>query len=151
MNWHYFGEDVVIFPNISWQRVAEVDILWQKSLTDRMALLCPSSLPTIQERRDNETCRLLDFRSLTNPPDWVISSPKTKGSVIPQKSRIGQEWLVAWGFGKCFTGQNQCKYTVHSCGVGCDERGGLICNARLNRSPSRAPHQSFCMSYMSNQ
>ena len=35
-------------------------------------------------RRDNEMCWLLDGRSLTNPPDWVISSPKTKGTVIPQ-------------------------------------------------------------------
>ena len=31
-------------------------------------------------RRDNETCCLLDVRSLTNPPDSV----KTKSSVIPQ-------------------------------------------------------------------
>ena len=35
-------------------------------------------------RRDNETCWLFDVRSLTNPPDSVISSPMTKGSVIPQ-------------------------------------------------------------------
>ena len=35
-------------------------------------------------RRDNETCWLLVVRSLTNAPDSVISSPKTKGSVIPQ-------------------------------------------------------------------
>ena len=35
-------------------------------------------------RRDHETCWLLDVRSLTNPLDSVISSPKTKGSVIPQ-------------------------------------------------------------------
>ena len=35
-------------------------------------------------RRAHETCWLLDVRSLTNPPDLVISSPKTKGSVIPQ-------------------------------------------------------------------
>ena len=35
-------------------------------------------------RRDSETCWLLEVRSLTNPPDSVISSPKTKGSVIPQ-------------------------------------------------------------------
>ena len=34
-------------------------------------------------RRAHETCWLLDVRSLTNPPDLVISSPKTKGSVIP--------------------------------------------------------------------
>ena len=34
-------------------------------------------------RRAHETCWLLDVRSLTNPPDMVISSPKTKGSVIP--------------------------------------------------------------------
>ena len=35
-------------------------------------------------RPDHETCWLLDVRSLTNPPDLVISSPKTKGSVMPQ-------------------------------------------------------------------
>ena len=34
-------------------------------------------------RRDKETCWLLDVKSLTNPPDSVIFSPKTKGSVIP--------------------------------------------------------------------
>ena len=45
-------------------------------------------------RSDNETCWLLDVRSLTNLPDLVISSPKTKGSVIPQKSRIGRVDLV---------------------------------------------------------
>ena len=45
-------------------------------------------------RGDNETCWLLGVRSLTNPPDSVISSPKTKGSVIPQKSRIGRVELV---------------------------------------------------------
>ena len=32
-------------------------------------------------RRDKEMCWLLDVRSLTNLPDSVISSPKTKGSV----------------------------------------------------------------------
>ena len=35
-------------------------------------------------RRDSETCCLLEVGSLTNPPDSVILSPKTKGSVIPQ-------------------------------------------------------------------
>ena len=35
-------------------------------------------------RRAHETCWLLDVRSLTNPPDSVISSPMTKGSVINQ-------------------------------------------------------------------
>ena len=35
-------------------------------------------------RRDNKTCWLLDVRNLTNLPDLVISSPKTKGSVMPQ-------------------------------------------------------------------
>ena len=35
-------------------------------------------------RRAHETCWLLDVRRLTNPPDMVISSPKTKGSVINQ-------------------------------------------------------------------
>ena len=38
-------------------------------------------------RPDNETCWLLEVRSLTNPPDSVISSPKTKGCVIPQDKR----------------------------------------------------------------
>jgi hypothetical protein len=75
-------------------------------------------------RCHKETCWLLEVRSLPNPPDSVILSPKTKGYVIPQKSRIGQVELVVWGFGECLTGQNQCKYTVHSCGVGCEERGG---------------------------
>ena len=49
VSWNNFGEDVVIFPNISWQRVAEVGVLWQKRQTDRMALMCPLSLPTIQD------------------------------------------------------------------------------------------------------
>ena len=44
-------------------------------------------------RRDSETCWLLKVGSLTNPPDSVISSPKTKGSVIPQKSRTGRVQL----------------------------------------------------------
>ena len=35
-------------------------------------------------RRDHETCWLLDVRSQTNPPDSVMLSLKTKGSVIPQ-------------------------------------------------------------------
>ena len=41
-------------------------------------------------RRSHETCWLLEARSLTNPPDSVISSPKTKGSVIPQA-----EWILS--------------------------------------------------------
>ena len=35
-------------------------------------------------RRDSEACWLLDVGTLTNPPDSVILSPKTKSSVIPQ-------------------------------------------------------------------
>ena len=45
-------------------------------------------------RRDSETCWLLEARSLTNPLDLVILSPMTKGSMIPQKSRIGGVELV---------------------------------------------------------
>ena len=45
-------------------------------------------------RRDNETCWLLDVRSLTDLPDSAILSPKTKGLVIPQKSKIGRVDLV---------------------------------------------------------
>ena len=45
-------------------------------------------------KRDNETCWLLGVRSLTNPLDLVILSPKTKGSLIPQKSKIGRVELV---------------------------------------------------------
>ena len=83
----------MIFPNISWQRVAEVGVIWQKRQTDRMALSCPSSLPTIQDVTVKRV-GFLTFRSLTNPPDSVISSPKTKGSEIPQKCRIGRVGLV---------------------------------------------------------
>ena len=80
------------------------------------------NFPTLNNsRQDNEMCWLLDIRSLTNPLDLFISSHKTKGSVIPQKSRIGRMELVVWGFGECFTGQNQCKFTVHSCGVDRDK------------------------------
>ena len=39
-------------------------------------------------RHDNVKCWLLDVRSLTNPQDLVILSPKTKGSLIPQKRKI---------------------------------------------------------------
>ena len=53
------------------------------------------NFPTLHySRRDNETCWLLDVRSLTNPPDSVIVSPNKKGSVILQKSRIGRVDLV---------------------------------------------------------
>ena len=33
----------------SWQRVAKVGVLWQKRQTDKMALLYPLSLLTIQD------------------------------------------------------------------------------------------------------
>ena len=52
--------------------------------------------------RDHETCWLLDVRSLTNPPESVISSPKTKGSGVPP-ARV----QLVWGFGECFSGQNR--------------------------------------------
>ena len=61
----------------SWQRVAEVKVLYHKRKTDQMALSCPLLLPTIQDV-------IMKHVGLTNPPDSVISSPKTKGSVIPQ-------------------------------------------------------------------
>ena len=77
----------MIFQNISWQRVAEVDNLWQKRQTYSKGTIMPF-VTSNDSRRNNETCWLLDVRSLTNPSDSVISSPKTKGSVIPQ-NRIG--------------------------------------------------------------
>ena len=78
-----------------WHRVAEVDVLWQK--TEKAYGLNGTIVPFVtsnDSRRDNETCWLLDVKSLTKPPDSVILSPKTKGSVIPQKSRIGRVELV---------------------------------------------------------
>ena len=51
-------------------------------------------------RRDHETCRLLDIRSLTNPPDSVISSPKKKGSVIPQAEWSWSEDLASVSQGR---------------------------------------------------
>ena len=78
-------------------------------------------------RRAHDTCWLLDVRSLTNSPDSVISSPKTKGSVIPHTEYT----FLVWGVGQCSTGQNQYKYTDHSCGVGCEKGRGadLQCKA----------------------
>ena len=52
--------------------------------SDRSIGTIVSFVTSDDSRRDNERCWLLDARSLTNPPDSVISSPKTKGSVIPQ-------------------------------------------------------------------
>ena len=90
-------------------------------------------------RRDNKTYWLLDIRSLTNLPDLVILSPKTKGSVIPQA-----EW--SWSEDSANVSQGRTNVNIQS-----TSGGGLTCHARLNISPSGAPHQSFSMSYMSNQ
>ena len=45
-------------------------------------------------RHDHDPCWLLDAKSLTNPPDSVILSHKTKGSVIPQAewSCLSKDW-----------------------------------------------------------
>ena len=97
-------------------------------------------------RRDSETCWLLEVGSLTNPPDSVISSPKTKGSVINQA-----EW--SWSEDSANVSQGRTNVNIQSTPVEWAVRkggGGLTCHARLNRSPSGAPHQSFSMSYMSN-
>ena len=99
-------------------------------------------------RPDNETCWLLEVRSLTNPPDSVISSPKTKGSVIPHT-----EWTCS-AEELANVSQGRTNVNIQTTPVEWAVRkggGGLTCHARLNRSPSRAPHQSFSMSYMSNQ
>ena len=84
-----------------------------------MALLCPLSLPTIQD------LTMKRVGSLTLEA-WLIRSVGF-GHLVSQDKGIcdtsGRVELV-WGFGKCFTGQIQCKYTVHSCGISCEERGG---------------------------
>ena len=51
---------------------------------DRWNGTIESFVTSDNSRRDHETCWLFDVRSPTNPPDLVISSPKTKGSAIPQ-------------------------------------------------------------------
>ena len=72
-------------------------------------------------RRDHETCWLLDARSLTNPPDSVFSSPKTKGSVINQA-----EW--SWsGIRRMF----------HSVGQDRTEQRGMRTEWREDRLLSR--------------
>ena len=43
------AENKMFYYYASWQRVAEVDGLYQKRQTDQMALSCPLSLPTIQD------------------------------------------------------------------------------------------------------
>ena len=100
---------------------------------------------------------------------WSDLSKRMEGQALPARGRAhgvglearnaGAAWVLAWVGGRVVQATvekrqkvtGQCKYTVHSCGVGCKERGDLTCHARLNRSPSGAPHQSFSMSYMSNQ
>ena len=94
----------MIFPNISWQRVAEVGVIWQKRQTDRMALSCPSSLPTIQD--------------VTMKCVGSLMSPKTKGSVIPQA-----EWSRSEDLANVSQGRTN---------VNIEERGGgphLPCKA----------------------
>ena len=76
----------MIFPDIGWQRVAE-------KADGSNGTIVPF-VTSDDSRRDSETCWLLEVVSLTNPPYSVISSPKTKGSVIPQKCRIGRVGLV---------------------------------------------------------
>ena len=56
-------------------------------------------------RSAHETCWLLEVRSLTNPPDSVISSPKTKGSVINQAEWSWSEDSANVSQGR--TGQNR--------------------------------------------
>ena len=58
-------------------------------------------------RRDHETCWLLDVRSLANLPDSVISSPKTKGSVIPQA-----EW--SWSENSANVSQGRTNVNIQS-------------------------------------
>ena len=98
-------------------------------------------------RRDNETCWLHEVRSLTNQPDLVILSPKTKGFVIPQA-----EWSLSSEDSANFS-QGRTNVNIQSTPVEWAVRkgGSLTCHARLYRSPNGAPHQSFSMSYMSNQ
>ena len=97
-------------------------------------------------RHAHETCWLLDVRSLTNPPDSVILSPKTKGSVIPQA-----EWSCSDDSANGSQGRSNVSIVFTPVEWAVRKGGGLTCHARLNRSPSWAPHQSFSMSYMSNQ
>ena len=65
VSWHTHGEDDLIIPKISWQRMAEVDVLWQQRQTDQMALLCPLSLPMIQD----VTMKHVGFMTLKA---WII-------------------------------------------------------------------------------
>ena len=86
VSWHTFGEDVVIFPSKSWQR-----FYGRRSMAEKEDGSNGTIVPFVtsnNSRRDNETCWLLEVRSLTNLPDSVILSPKTKGSVIPQKREL---------------------------------------------------------------
>ena len=102
-----------------------------------MALSCPLSLPTIQDM----TMKCVGFLKLeakTNPPDSVISSPKTKGSVIPQAkwSLLSEDSAnVLQGRTNVNIQSTPVEWAVRKGG------GGLTCHARLNRSPSGAPHQ----------
>ena len=74
MGWHTLEEDFVKFPNISWQRVAEVDSLWQEKADGSNSTIVPF-VTSDDSRPDNEMCWLFECTSLTNPPDSVILSP----------------------------------------------------------------------------
>ena len=78
--------------NPIWQTMKHNSILAESGRgTPSMAEKADGSNGTIvpfitfdNSRRDNETCWLLEVRSLTNTPDSVILSAKTKDSMIPQ-------------------------------------------------------------------
>ena len=69
---------IILHPGREWQRC---------SIAEKADGSNGTIVPFVtsdDSRRVHETCWLLDVRSLTNPTNSIISSPKTKGSVIPQ-------------------------------------------------------------------
>ena len=131
----------------SWQRVAELDHLWQKRQTDQMALSCPLSLPTIQD----VTVKCVGFLKLEA---WLIR--RIRSSCLPRQralwylrpsgaDRLRDSANLSQGRTNVNIQSTPVEWAVRKGGV------GLTYHARLNRSPSRAPHQSFSMSLLSNQ
>ena len=85
----------MIFPNISWQRVAEVP--GRRYMAEKADGSNGTHVPFVtsdNSRRDNETCWLHDIRSRTNPLDSVISSLKTKGFFCMMKYFLSNLWTV---------------------------------------------------------
>ena len=130
-----------MFPHFaSWQSVAERGRPGRSNQGNHHGMNgLIGNFPSFHDSRlDNVKCWLLGVRSLTNRPYLVISSRKTKGSVIPHTERTCLSEELA------NVSQVRTNANIQTTPVDWAVRKGR------GASPSWAPRQSFSMSYMSN-